>query len=111
MAKSRSFHQLFNVPKGFDAKIIRKLFTKFELTGRVFDDRVGNVGPNQNEVTPENITTGFWNCSAKSIRRIALEIDLKHFQYAENIQKQPTHVFMQNPKSSSRTHKSCVTKG
>ncbi|GBM00765.1 hypothetical protein AVEN_150926-1 [Araneus ventricosus] len=55
MATRRSFQKRFNVPKGPDAKTIRKLFAKFERTGSVDDNRVGNVGPRQIAVTPENI--------------------------------------------------------
>ncbi|GBM80408.1 hypothetical protein AVEN_166260-1, partial [Araneus ventricosus] len=43
-ATRRSFQKRFNVPEGADAKTIRKLFAKFERTGSVDDNRVGNVG-------------------------------------------------------------------
>ncbi|GBN37907.1 hypothetical protein AVEN_265073-1 [Araneus ventricosus] len=54
-ATRRSFQKRFNVPKGPDAKTIRKLFAKFERIGSVDDNRVGNVGPRQTVVTPENV--------------------------------------------------------
>ncbi|GBL99132.1 hypothetical protein AVEN_64127-1 [Araneus ventricosus] len=54
-ATRRSFQKRFNVPKGPDAKTIRKLFAKFKRTGRVDDNRVGNAGPRETVVTPENV--------------------------------------------------------
>ncbi|GBM96085.1 hypothetical protein AVEN_237453-1 [Araneus ventricosus] len=50
-----SFQKRFNFPKGPDAKIIRKLFAKFERTGSMDDNRVGNVGLRQTVVTPEYV--------------------------------------------------------
>ncbi|GBL79685.1 hypothetical protein AVEN_18220-1 [Araneus ventricosus] len=52
-ATRRSFQARFNVPKGPDAKTIRTLFAKFQRTGSVTDDLVGNVGRQQTAVTPE----------------------------------------------------------
>ncbi|GBM11000.1 hypothetical protein AVEN_1335-1 [Araneus ventricosus] len=54
-ATRRSFQKRVNVPKGPDAKTIRKLFAKFERTGSVDDNRVGNVGLRQTVVAPENV--------------------------------------------------------
>ncbi|GBO21570.1 hypothetical protein AVEN_148390-1 [Araneus ventricosus] len=51
----RCFQKRFNVSKGPDAKTIRKLLAKFERTGSVDDNRVGNVGPRQTVITPENV--------------------------------------------------------
>ncbi|GFY16843.1 uncharacterized protein TNCV_4338441 [Trichonephila clavipes] len=50
-ATRRSFQARFNVPKGPDAKTIRTLFAKFQRTGCVTDDLVGNVGRKQTAVT------------------------------------------------------------
>ncbi|GBN16432.1 hypothetical protein AVEN_205336-1 [Araneus ventricosus] len=83
----RNFQKRFNVPKGPDAKTIRKLFAKFEQTGNVEDNRVGNVGPRQTV-----------NC---------IRDRFEAFKYAKNIEKQPMDVSIQNPKSSGHTHKSC----
>ncbi|GFV10512.1 uncharacterized protein TNCV_4409931 [Trichonephila clavipes] len=56
-ATRRSFQARFNVPKGPDAKTIRTLFAKFQRTGCVTDDLVGNVGRKQTAVTPQNVAT------------------------------------------------------
>ncbi|GBM08148.1 hypothetical protein AVEN_214478-1 [Araneus ventricosus] len=75
-----NFQKRFNVPKGPDAKTIRKLFAKFERTGSVDDNPVGNVGPRQTAVTPENVAkvSGIVQQNPKNtIRRIASEIGLK----------------------------------
>ncbi|GFU27974.1 DUF4817 domain-containing protein [Nephila pilipes] len=104
-----SFRKRFNAPKG---QIIHKHFARFERTGSVVDDRVGNVEVSQTVGTPENVSTYFCNCSAKvkenhpkNCTRDWFEV----FHYAGNIEKQPTHVSIQNTKSSSHTHKSCAT--
>ncbi|GBL88897.1 hypothetical protein AVEN_158996-1 [Araneus ventricosus] len=55
MATRFSFQKRFNVPKGPNAKTICKLFAKFKWTGSVDDNRVGNVGPRQTGVIPENV--------------------------------------------------------
>ncbi|GBN52381.1 hypothetical protein AVEN_78328-1, partial [Araneus ventricosus] len=44
-ATRHSFQKRFNVPKGPDAKTIRKLFAKFERTGSVDDKRVEMLEP------------------------------------------------------------------
>ncbi|GBN12472.1 hypothetical protein AVEN_118301-1 [Araneus ventricosus] len=54
-ATRRSFQKLTIVLKVPDAKIIRKLSAKFERTYSVDDNQVGNVGPRQSVVTPENV--------------------------------------------------------
>ncbi|GBM45675.1 hypothetical protein AVEN_237914-1 [Araneus ventricosus] len=79
-ATRRSFQKRFNVPKGPDAKTIRKLFAKFERTVSVDDNRVGPDGLRQTAVTFENVATisgivqqNPWN----TVRRIASEIGLK----------------------------------
>ena len=43
--------------KGAVAKIIRKLFAKFEWTGSVADDLVWHIGSRLAVVTPENVAT------------------------------------------------------
>ncbi|GBO21534.1 hypothetical protein AVEN_63099-1 [Araneus ventricosus] len=104
-----SFQKRFNVPKGPDANTIRKIFSKFERTGSVDDNRVGNVGPRHTVVTPENVAKVsriVQQNPRNSIRRDWFEA----FKYAKNIEKMPTDVSMQNPKSSGHTHKSCATK-
>ncbi|GBL79038.1 hypothetical protein AVEN_48989-1 [Araneus ventricosus] len=54
-ATRHSFQKRFNVPKGPDTKTIRRHFAKFERTGSVDDNRVGNVGLGQTVVTSENV--------------------------------------------------------
>ncbi|GBM80833.1 hypothetical protein AVEN_219580-1 [Araneus ventricosus] len=79
-ATRRSFQKRFNVPNGHDAKTIRKLFAKFERTGSVDDNRVGNVGPKQTVVTPENVAqvSGIVQQNPRNtVRRIASETGLK----------------------------------
>ncbi|GBO27634.1 hypothetical protein AVEN_88474-1 [Araneus ventricosus] len=76
----RIFTKIFNVPKGPDAKTIRKLFAKFERTGSVDDNRVGNVGPRQIVVTPENVAKVseiVQQNPRNTVRRIASGIGLK----------------------------------
>ncbi|GBM37393.1 hypothetical protein AVEN_28345-1 [Araneus ventricosus] len=61
-------------------KTIRKLFVKFERTGSVDDNRVGNVGPRQTVVTPENVAkiSGIVQQNPRNtVRRIASETGLK----------------------------------
>ncbi|GBN93228.1 hypothetical protein AVEN_265257-1 [Araneus ventricosus] len=79
-ATRRSFQKRFNVPKGADATTIRKLFAKFELTGSVDDNRVGNVGPRQTVATPENVAqvSGIVLQNPRNtVRRLASETGLK----------------------------------
>ncbi|GBM01602.1 hypothetical protein AVEN_60019-1 [Araneus ventricosus] len=75
-----SFQKRFNVPKGPDAKTIRKLFAKFERTGSVDDNRARNVGPRQTVATSENVAkvSGIVQQNPRNtVRRIALETGLK----------------------------------
>lgn len=79
-ATRRSFQARFNVPKGPDAKTIRTLFGKFQRTGSVTDDLVGNVGRKPTAVTPENVATVsgiIQRNPMSSVRRIASETGLK----------------------------------
>ncbi|GBN55512.1 hypothetical protein AVEN_124821-1 [Araneus ventricosus] len=79
-AARHSFQKQFNVPKGPDTKTIRKLFAKFERTGSVGDNRVGNVGPRQTAVTSENVakvSAFFQQNPRNTVRRIASETGLK----------------------------------
>ncbi|GBO38360.1 hypothetical protein AVEN_134840-1 [Araneus ventricosus] len=79
-ATRRSFEKRFNFPKGHDAKPIRKLFAEFEWTGSGDDNRVGNVGPRQTVVTPENVAkvSGIVQQNTRNtVRRIASETGLK----------------------------------
>ncbi|GBM34998.1 hypothetical protein AVEN_240360-1 [Araneus ventricosus] len=105
-ATRRSFQKRFNVPKGPDAKPIRKLFAKFERTGSVDDNRVGNVGPRQTVVTSENVVKVseiVQQNPRNTVRRIASETGLKRSSTQRNIEKQPTDVSIQNPKPSDHT--------
>ncbi|GBL99160.1 hypothetical protein AVEN_64148-1 [Araneus ventricosus] len=80
MATRCSFQKRFNVPKRPNAKTIHKIFAKFERTGNVDDNRVGNVGPRQTVVTPENVAkvSGIVQQNPRKIvRRIASETGLK----------------------------------
>ncbi|GBL72750.1 hypothetical protein AVEN_127977-1 [Araneus ventricosus] len=75
-----SFQKRFNVPKGLNAKTIRKLFARFEWTGSVNDNRVRNVGPRQTVVTPENVAkvSGIVQQNPRNtVRRITSETSLK----------------------------------
>ncbi|GBO06083.1 hypothetical protein AVEN_66860-1 [Araneus ventricosus] len=54
-ATRRSFQKRFRVPKGPDAKTIRRLFSQFERTSSVDDNRMGNAGPRLTVVTCENV--------------------------------------------------------
>ncbi|GBM07331.1 hypothetical protein AVEN_198108-1 [Araneus ventricosus] len=79
-ATRRSFQKRFTVPKEPDAKTIRKLFAKFERTGSVDYNRVGNVGPRQTVVTSENVAkvSGIVQQNPRNtVRRIESEIGLK----------------------------------
>ncbi|GBM86135.1 hypothetical protein AVEN_75409-1 [Araneus ventricosus] len=79
-ATRRGFQKRFNVPKGPDAKTIRKIFSKFERAGSMDDNRVGNVGPRQTVVTPENVAkvSGIVQQNPRNtVRRIASETGLK----------------------------------
>ncbi|GBM15750.1 Adipocyte plasma membrane-associated protein [Araneus ventricosus] len=79
-ATRRSFQRRFNVPKGPDAKSICKVFAKFERTGSVDDNRVGNVCPRQTVVTPENFSkvSGIVHQNSRNtVRRIASKTGLK----------------------------------
>ncbi|GBN00934.1 hypothetical protein AVEN_150868-1 [Araneus ventricosus] len=79
-ATRRSFPKRFNVPKGPDAKTIRKFFSKFKRTGIVDDNRAGNFGPRQTVVTPENVAkvSGIVHQNPRNtVRRIASETGLK----------------------------------
>ncbi|GBN13044.1 hypothetical protein AVEN_139403-1 [Araneus ventricosus] len=108
-----SFQKRFNVPKGPDAKTNPKLFANFKWTGRMDDNRMGNVGPRQTIVTSENVAqvSGIVHQNPRTtVRRIASETGLKHSSTQKNIEKQPMDVSIQNPKSSGHTHKSCATK-
>ncbi|GBM44771.1 hypothetical protein AVEN_164927-1 [Araneus ventricosus] len=61
-------------------KNIRKLFAKFEQTGSVDDNRVGNVGPRETVVTPENVAkvSGIVQQNPRNtLRRIASVTGLK----------------------------------
>ncbi|GBO02514.1 hypothetical protein AVEN_269935-1 [Araneus ventricosus] len=79
-ATRRIFQKRFNVPKEPDAKTIRKIFAKFERTGSVDDNRVGNVGLRQTVVTSENVAkaSGIVQQNPRNtVRRIASETGLK----------------------------------
>ncbi|GFT99956.1 hypothetical protein NPIL_589631 [Nephila pilipes] len=70
------------VPKGLDTKIIRKLLIKFERTGSVIGDLVGNVDLSQTITSPKNNATfsGILHQNPrKSMRTIASDTCLKHF--------------------------------
>ncbi|GBO27624.1 hypothetical protein AVEN_267443-1 [Araneus ventricosus] len=61
-------------------KPFARLFAKFEWIGSVDDNRVGNVGPRQTVVTPENVAkvSGFVQQNPRNtVRRIASETGLK----------------------------------
>ncbi|GBO07747.1 hypothetical protein AVEN_198583-1 [Araneus ventricosus] len=79
-ATRRSFQKRFSVPKGPDAKTIRKLFSQFERTSSVADNRVGNAGPRLTVVTSENFAevSGIVQQNPRNTdRRIASETGLK----------------------------------
>ncbi|GBN16286.1 hypothetical protein AVEN_66613-1 [Araneus ventricosus] len=79
-ATRRSFQKQFNVPKGPDAKNIFKPFAKFERTGSVDYNRVGNVGPRQTVVTSENVAKVYGivqQIPRNTVLRIASETGLK----------------------------------
>ncbi|GBO07359.1 hypothetical protein AVEN_34532-1 [Araneus ventricosus] len=94
-ATRRSFQARFNVPKGPDAKTIRTLFAKFQRTGSVTDDLVGNVGRQQTAVTPENVATVsgiIQQNPMSSVRRIASETGLKRSS-TQKILRKSLHMF------------------
>ncbi|GBL79126.1 hypothetical protein AVEN_92377-1 [Araneus ventricosus] len=94
-ATRRSFQARFNVPKGPDAKTIRMLFAKFQRTGSVTDDLVGNVGRQQTAVTPENVATVsgiIQQNPMSSVRRIASETGLKRSS-TQKILRKSLHMF------------------
>ncbi|GBM85875.1 hypothetical protein AVEN_89748-1 [Araneus ventricosus] len=113
-ATRRSFQARFNVPKGPDAKTIRTLFAKFQRTGSVTDDLVGNVGRQQTAVTPENVATVsgiIQQNPMSSVRRIASETGLKRSS-TQKILRKRLHMFpfkIQTHQAHTRT--SCATKG
>ncbi|GBL89969.1 hypothetical protein AVEN_178380-1 [Araneus ventricosus] len=50
----RSFQRRFDKRKGPSGNAIKALFEKFERTGSVNDDRMGNVGRSHSAVTESN---------------------------------------------------------
>ncbi|GFW12757.1 uncharacterized protein TNCV_3884671 [Trichonephila clavipes] len=91
-ATRRSFQARFNVPKGSDGKTIRTLFAKFQRTGSVTYDLVGNVGRTQTAVTPQNVATvsGIIQQNPMSfVRRTASEADLS----TQKILRKSLHIF------------------
>ncbi|GFX43507.1 nucleic-acid-binding protein from transposon X-element [Trichonephila clavipes] len=94
-ATRRSFQARFNVPKGPDAKTIRTLFAKFQRTGSVTDNLVGNVGRKQTAVTPQNVATVsgiIQQNPMSSIRRTASEAGLKRSS-TQKILRKSLHMF------------------
>ncbi|GFT00104.1 uncharacterized protein TNCV_1672401 [Trichonephila clavipes] len=94
-ATRRSFQARFNVPKGPDAKTIRTLFAKFQRTGSVTDDLVGNVGRKQTAVTPQNVATVsgiIQQNPMSSVRRTASEVGLKRSS-TQKILRKSLHMF------------------
>ncbi|GBM35696.1 hypothetical protein AVEN_260819-1 [Araneus ventricosus] len=94
-ATRRSFQARFNVPKGPDAKTIRTLFAKFQRTGSVTDDLMGNVGRQQTAVTPENVATVsgiIQQTPMSSVHRIASETGLKRSS-TQKILRKSLHMF------------------
>ncbi|GBM05868.1 hypothetical protein AVEN_11801-1 [Araneus ventricosus] len=94
-ATRRSFQARFNVPKGPDAKTILTLFAKFQRTGSVTDDLVGNVGRQQTAVTPENVATVsgiIQQNPMSSVRKIASETSLKRSS-TQKILRKSLHMF------------------
>lgn len=55
-ATRRSFQKIFNVLKKRHAKVICKIFAKFERNRSVSDNYVGNVGRRQTAVSPRTNT-------------------------------------------------------
>ncbi|GFY36400.1 DUF4817 domain-containing protein [Trichonephila clavipes] len=76
-ATRRSFQTRFNVLKGPDAKTIRTLFAKFQRTGSVTDDLVGNVGRKQTAVTPQNVSPQFLELFSKIQCHPSVELHLR----------------------------------
>ncbi|GFX97873.1 uncharacterized protein TNCV_4905241 [Trichonephila clavipes] len=94
-AARRCFQTRFNVSKGPDAKTIRTLFAKFQRTGSVTDDLVGNVGCKQTAVTPQNVATVsriIQQSPTSSVRRTASEVGLKR-SITEKIMRKSLHMF------------------
>lgn len=76
IATKRSFQVRFGVQKGPAEKTIRELFKKFQQTGSVTDDLVGNVGPKHSVVTSTNATTiaaAIEKNPNKSVRKLSAE--------------------------------------
>ncbi|GBN58960.1 hypothetical protein AVEN_263602-1, partial [Araneus ventricosus] len=68
------------VPKGPDAKPFASFSSNSKRTGSVDDNRVGNVGPRQTVVTPENVakvSVIVQQNPRNTVRRIASETGLK----------------------------------
>ncbi|GFX86700.1 uncharacterized protein TNCV_1408981 [Trichonephila clavipes] len=94
-ATRRSFQARFSVPKGPEAKTIRSLFAKFQRTGSVTDDLVGNVGRKQTAVTPQNVATVsgiIQQNPMSSVRRTASEAGLKRSS-TQKILRKSLHMF------------------
>ncbi|GFW45079.1 uncharacterized protein TNCV_4513931 [Trichonephila clavipes] len=94
-ATRRSFQARFNVPKEPDAKTIRTRFAKFQRTGSVTDDLVGNVGRKQTAVTPQNVATVSGIIQQKpmsSVRRITSMAGLKRSS-TQKILRKSLHMF------------------
>ncbi|GBM51052.1 hypothetical protein AVEN_123867-1 [Araneus ventricosus] len=53
----RSFKRRYDVRRGSSDNAIKALFKKFERTGNVNDDRIGNVGRPRSSVTESNAVT------------------------------------------------------
>ncbi|GBM12634.1 hypothetical protein AVEN_46128-1 [Araneus ventricosus] len=110
-ATRRSFQKRCNVvPKGPDAKTIRKLFAKLERTGSLDDNRMGNVGFRQTVVTSENVAkvSGIFQQNPRNtIRTIASETGLKRSS-TQKILTNSYGCFHTN--LSCHTHKCCATK-
>ncbi|GFV09631.1 uncharacterized protein TNCV_2937421, partial [Trichonephila clavipes] len=78
-----------------DAKTIRTLFAKFQRTGSVTDDLVGNVGRKQTAVTPQNVATVsgiIQQNPMSSVRRTASEAGLKRSS-TQKILRKSLHMF------------------
>ncbi|GBM19052.1 hypothetical protein AVEN_172514-1 [Araneus ventricosus] len=70
-------------------------YAKFQRTGSVTDDLVGNVGRQQTAVTPENVATVsgiIQQNPMSSVRRIASETGLKHSS-TQKILRKSLHMF------------------
>ncbi|GBN30755.1 hypothetical protein AVEN_126500-1 [Araneus ventricosus] len=74
---------------------VRLPFAKFQRTGSVTDDLVGNVGRQQTAVTPENVATVsgiIQQNPMSSVRRIASETGLKRSSTQKMLRKS-LHMF------------------